>query len=207
MNRMTLSMLALGCLLGLGSGTAQAELITFDNLPAGQRVPAGYGGLAWHNLQVVNALQFGVAGGSPPNALFTSDGNASEGGAWITPAGPGTFTFVGADFASGEGADVVITATGFRGNKLAYSASFTTPHNAFSFEMLNFQTIDTLRLNASLLNPPPPGVIPSPSFLIDNLTTGPQTAPEPGSLLLLGIGMAATGLAALRQRRLKASPD
>jgi hypothetical protein len=43
--------------------------------------------------------------------------------------------------------------------------------------------------------------------LIDSFTTGAQTAPEPGSLLLFGIGMAATGLAAFRQRRLKASPD
>jgi hypothetical protein len=52
-------------------------------------------------------------------------------------------------------------------------------------------------------------VIPAPAYLIDNFTTGAgaQTAPGPGSLLLFSIGIAATGLASLRQRRPKANPD
>lgn len=205
MNRTTLGMLALGCLLAFGSGTSRADLITFDNLPTGQPIPAGYGGLAWHNVQVVNAVQFGVVPVSGPNALFTFDGNASKGPAWITPAGMGEFTFVGADFA-GLDTGVLIKATGFRDGNQVYTASFTIPNHAFSFNTLNFQNIDRLQLDAFQPNAPP-GVIPSPGYLIDSFTTGAQTAPEPGSLLLFGIGMAATGLAAFRQRRLKASPD
>jgi hypothetical protein len=127
----------------------------------------------------------------------------------ITPAGPGTFTFAGAAFA-GVGENLVITAVGARDGNTVYTESFTAHRNAFSFETLNFQNIDVLAFRAVPVNLPSGGTGPfAAPFLIDNFTTGSgaQTAPEPSSLLLFGIGMAATGLVAFRRRRLKASPD
>jgi hypothetical protein len=120
----------------------------------------------------------------------------------ITPAGPGTFTFAGAAFA-GVGEDLVITAVGARDGNTVYAESFTAHRNAFSFETLNFRNIDVLAFRAVPVNLPSGGTGPfAAPFLIDNFTTGAQTAPEPDSLLLFGIGMAATGFHALRQRRL-----
>ena len=197
MNRMILGVLALGCFLALGSGNVRAELLTFDNLAANLPVPAGYGGLNWSNLTVNNAAQSGLVAASPPNVAF------AHGDGTITPVAPGTFTFESADFAAAEN-PLLIAATGFRGGNLVYNASFTIYRFNPTFETLNFRNIDSLKFSA---NAPPgfPGLdAVFLGFAIDNFTTGPQVAqdaPEPGSLLLCSIGVAATGLAALRQRR------
>jgi hypothetical protein len=203
MNRTSFGVLALGCLLGFGPGVVRAGLITFDSLRAGLPVPAGYGGLDWNNKPlavVVNAHDYGILPVSPPNALFSSQGFVR-----LTPAGPGAFTFIGADFA-GVGEDLLITAAGGRNGKTAYIASFTVRNDTFSFETLNFQNIDVLAFSAVPLNVPPGVADNSAPLLIDDFTKGPETAPEPGSLLLFGIGLAATGVVALHHRRRKASP-
>jgi hypothetical protein len=202
MNRTTLCVFALGCLLVIGSSNVRAELISFDDLRAGLPAPAGYGGLSWSNklAYVANSLDYGAAPVSPPNALFSPEGFVR-----VTQAGPGAFTFVGAAFA-GVGEDLSIAATGSRNGTAVYTTSFTVRGGTFSFETLNFQNIDALAFLAAPLNVPSGVPNNRPPFLIDNFRIGPETAPEPGSLLLFGIGTAASGLAALR-RRLKPSPD
>lgn len=203
MNRMGVVLLALGCFLGFGPGNAHADLITFDGFTPGLPVPASYGGLTWNDkptTYVVNSVLYGAAPVSPPNALFSPDGAIR-----ITSAGPGTFTFVGAAFA-GAGEDLSIRAIGGRNGVAVYTTSFTVRNGIFSVETLNFQNIDAL---AFLAVPLHPSGMPNdiPPFLIDNFRTGPETAPEPGSLLLFGIGLAGTGLAAVRGRRRKPSRD
>ncbi len=201
MNRTILTILALAYLLGFG-GNLHAELITFDDLSdtganLGSPIPAGYHGLTWSNLTVLNALEsgLGLAAVSPPNVAF-GFGQVS-----VAPAAHGTFTFVGADFAAPNG-PVAIAATGFRAGKPVYSARFTLDSDVWTFESLNFQHIDSLELTSSSNIPFPGTDGVSDAFFIDDFTTGPQKAPEPASWLLFSVGTAGAGLAALRRWRL-----
>jgi hypothetical protein len=204
MKRTILGMLTLGCLLGFGSRNAQAELITFDDLSGTvSAIPAGYHGLNWSNLMVENAFSLRLAAPSPPNVAFSSE--FIGGPPVIKAASPATFTFVGADFAGAAGNDVLIEARGLRGGKTVYDSSFTIHNRVFSLETLNFRNIDTLEFGA--IGIPPFGTADDHgAFYIDNFTTGSTKTPEPDSLLLFGIGMAATGLAAFRRRWLNFSP-
>jgi hypothetical protein len=204
MNRTLLGVLALGCLLGICSGHVRAELITFDDLSGtGSAVPAGYGGLTWGNLQVINAVRSGLVAASPPNVAFTFNGRAT-----IASTDGRTFTFVGADFGAVHH-NVVITAFGWRDGKPIYQISFPSHHHKLSFETLNMRTIDTLEFGAEPLYGwhEGGGISGDPMpFIIDDVVTGPQRAPEPASLLLFGIGIAATGLIGFRRRRLNSGP-
>jgi hypothetical protein len=191
MNRTIWLPLAVGCVLALSSADARADVITFDNLPGnGSAIPAGYGGLNWSGLTVIQAASEGHAAPSPPNVAFGGDATAT-----ILPASLGRFTFVGADFASIAG--TVITATGFRSGSVVYHSSFTAGQ-ANEFMTLNFQNIDTLQFTSVAVDNAPAG--DSSAYLLDNFTISTQKAPEPGGLLLGGIGMAGAGLALLRRR-------
>jgi hypothetical protein len=202
MKRTILSMLALGCLLAFGAGNVRGDVITFDDLSDtganwGSPFPAGYHGLTWSNLTVLNALQsgLGLAAVSPPNVAF-GGGEVS-----IAPVAHGTFAFWGADFAAPMNS-VAIVATGFRGGKPVDSAQFTLDSGVWTFKSLNFQHIDSLEF-ISTANVPFPGTRgESDAFFIDNFMTGPPKAPEPAGLLLFGIGMVAAVVAASRRRRL-----
>jgi hypothetical protein len=81
------------------------------------------------------------------------------------------------------------------------------PPHVWSFETLNLQNIDFLQSRAFLITVPPGEVEPKAPFFIDNFTTSRQKTPEPGSLLLFGVGMAATGLAAVHRRLLHLGPN
>jgi len=193
MNRMTFGSVTLACLLAIFPTAVRAELITFDDL-SGVTIPSGYRGLNWTDLTVQNAASLRLTAPSPPNVVASPIGNVG-----ITPAGPGTFTFLGADFAAAAGNDVKMTLSGFRRGNLIYTASFTIRPREFATETLDFPDIDFLRIIG--VGIPPFGVPDGAgAFYMDDFRTGPQKAPEPAGLLLIGVGMAGTGLAALRRR-------
>jgi hypothetical protein len=194
MSRTTIGLLTPFCLLAVVPTAARAELITFDDLRS-PTIPSGYRGLNWTDLTVQNAASLRLTAPSPPNVV------GSPGNVGITPAGSGTFTFMGADFASAAGNDVMMTVSGFRRGDLVYTASFNIHPRVFAREALDFQDIDFLRIIG--VGIPPFSVSDNQgAFYMDDFTTGPQKAPEPASLLLLGVGMAATGVIALRRGRL-----
>jgi hypothetical protein len=143
-------------------------------------------------LKVLNAVRKGFGVASSPNVGVSFFDDVT-----IAPANRGTFTLVGAEFAAGF-TPVAIAAKGFRGGRQVYFASFSLHSLNMTAETLNFQKIDALKITASAL----PFEWESRAFLIDDLIVSLQEAPEPGSLLLFGIGMAATAIAASRRRRL-----
>ena len=203
------------------AGVAGATILSFDNLPdaTGYYAPIGtYGGFTWHNMYYLESNELSVTttgytlgAVSPYNVAFNGFGNAAQ----IT-SDIGLFNFSGMDMTAAFSKGLSVTLTGFAGGVQKYAQTVTLSNTQPNFFNFDFLGVDSLQLTSSGGN--------SPSFTqvaLDNFTFSPVSVtlgnpvggndpppvqnqvapvPEPGTFLLLALGL---GMLLLGGRRLR----
>jgi hypothetical protein len=189
--------LALACLLTLG-GPARADLITFDDLNAsgvGTPIPNGYHGLDWVDFQVLNTTHLIPSGFV--NGTMSSPNVAYSGGGLPAVIHSGTpFDLNSGYFTAAFNNGLHVLATGFLNGHMVDQKMFALHTSKPKFEDLEFLNVDTVEFVSWGVPIRFEGA--GTTFVVDNLTVdgrlGTQTLPEPTSLALLGIGVAAMSL-------------
>jgi hypothetical protein len=191
--------------LALTATTAQATVLTFDDLdPTYQLVPDGYGGLDWSNLRTLDgpANGAGYANGvvSLNNVAYNDMGDPASAFAATTDA---LFDFTGAYLTAAWRNGLQIDVTGFRGGSQAYFRTVTVDTGSPTFFLFDFTRIDTLQFEshdgtiAGFCCDDSGAVIDGTQFAMDDFT---YETPEPASLVLLGTGLLCILGAARRQK-------
>jgi len=202
MNKLLLAALIACC------ANASATVLTFDDLNAAglPAIADGYGGFLWNidtSVGVANGVQqaannpgaSGFATGvvSSPNVAFNFGGGSPT----TIMRQDGTFTFNSAYFTSSSGIQN-LTFTGLLDNNAIFQSSTYTISQAGPFLItLDWSGIDTLQISSDMDGNPP--------WVMDNFTFdagnsgGNGTVPEPLSLSLMGLGLAAIGVARRRK--------
>jgi hypothetical protein len=198
MKQLVAAGLALACLLTLG-GPTRADLITFDDISTpglNAPIPNGYHGLDWINFHVRNTTLFlpsGFVNGtvSAPNVAY------SGGGLPAIIHSSTRFDLDSGYFTAAWNNGLHILATGWRHGHLLDFTTFTVNTSGPKFEDLDFHNVDTV-VFFSWGGTHGPFDGRGTEFVLDNLTVdgrlGTQNLPEPTSLALLGIGVAAMSL-------------
>jgi hypothetical protein len=190
--------------LVLFTAQTKADVINFDDLH-GSFIPANYKGFTWDSLfrliqqdNYQNAFGNTYSFPSSPNAAFNGDGVLS-----ITLTASSPFDFEGAWFTAWAYNNSVglfcCTATavkvlGYNGATLIGTASMALPTDRFAWLGAGFLGVDRLVFENE--------GIPEKWWLMDDFTyNNSNSVPEPGSLLLLGIGLSGIALVAWRRRK------
>ena len=177
----------------------QLTLITFDNLaPAfsGSPIANGYGGLNWNNFYTVNTTPFpgtGYANGtvSQPNVAFNQFGISAS------FSRPTPFIFDSVDLTAAWNNGLNIDIQGLLNNVLVDNANFTVNTTGPTLATLNWQNVDEVEFSASGgTNAGLNGY--GTYFVLDNLTI---CVPEPATMTILGVGVAALAGYRWRQRK------
>ena len=163
---------------------AQAQTLTFDNLPARTVIPNGYGGLNWSNFEVIDGIaepSNGYHNGtiSPNNVAFNSFGNPAD----LTSATP--FTLSSGYFTAAWNNGLSLEVQGFAGASLLYDHTYIL--NTASPQLLSFNFIGITDAHFISSGGTNPGLSGSGiQFAMDNLTIG--SVPEPSTMALTGLG-------------------
>lgn len=166
----------------LMTASAQANVLTFDDVADNAALPQPYHGFDWSG--ILGSTTF--ISGNP--FVYNQDGQI---GSSIKLNGGGTFIFNGADFVSPAGVQVV----SFRGYDLTNNLMFQS--NDFSVGSAAFQNIELNWVGISRL-----AVINQNGqyWGMDNFTFNePLPVPEPATLGLLGLALAGIGFSRRRK--------
>lgn len=177
------TLLMVSVLLVFAALAANADVITFDDLPGDGVVPDGYNGVTWNGeWNYYGELQDPYNAHSDPNRVydFVSDGHFEFGAPVV---------FNGAWFAGNAFATVQFQL--YLGGSLVWTSGILAPSATPTFLDSGYSgMVDSVHV-----------LSPSPDFFIMDDVTFNQTTttPEPASLVLLGSGL--LGLAGVMRRR------
>ena len=190
------------------SFNAQAQLITFDDLNAGDGIPmpAGYQGFSWSNFAVVDPQVLYVEEGDAPSgyqAGTVSGSNIAYNGAGepasITSSTAVNFNSAYITAAWEDGLSVQVL--GYNGSNLVYNTTVdpsATSATLFTFDYNSVTSVEFISSGGTphLAYGDYPG---DEEFALDNVTFSPASAPESSTLFLLAAGVALIGLSVPRR--------
>ena len=183
-------------------------LVTFDDLSvtstglAFASIPNGYQGLTWSNMSVLNAIRVTDASGtngylygmiSPPNVAYNGFGTPAE----IDSAT--NFDFFSAYLTGAWNNNLNIEVEGFNGATLAYSNTVVASATNATLFTVNYMDIDRIYFNSFGGQDAGFGQGAGEEFVMDNLTF--DFIPEPSTLLLTALGVAALFTVVRRRRK------
>lgn len=198
-----------GLLAAVSFGTtgARATTLTFDDLTSEANISTAYNGLIFSNMAVkLKSLSFpsGYVNGtvSGNSSIYNNLGL----GASFSATNFGTFTLNDFYLTAAVNNGLEVDVTGSLGGNTLYSKTFFVSTTSPTLELVDWAGIDTVSFSSSggTLDPTA-GLhyVTGAQFVIDNVRinealTPVGAVPEPGTLALLGTGLAS--LAAMRRR-------
>jgi len=208
MKQLVLGSWALGCLLALGSPVARGEIITFDDLSdsgGGTLISTTYKGLSWTNFYVLNTSSYGTPSGYL-NAVVSKDNVAFNGfGAPAVITSPTAFDLKGGWFTAAWNNGLTVQVTGYFNKQQVGQRTFSVDTTGPTFESLDLDGVDMVVFTSS-------GGTPAMAsgngthFALDDLEINAdaaqlESAPEPSTLILFGMGALGAGIVGLRRTR------
>ena len=198
------------CLSFVGISGAAAAVITFESLYPGyetaQFLPASYAGFTWNSAAAYVTDKYLPGSGYDYGTIGRVSMLGSGGDPVLMSAAP--FDFNGAYITAAWNTGQPVDVEGWLGGSRIYSSSIVTSWNGPYWFNFDFSGVDQVRFipleggtDAGLLE----GNFGTGKMIdIDNITYNEEPIPEPGTLLLLGTGLAGlAGYGKLRLRRKK----
>jgi len=208
-------LLAAVCILLLSSSLSQAKTLYFDESSLGHisMLPDGYGfsDLAWSGVYSLDIPTWKATHPSSgyPNGLVSGNKVAfSAPDAYIYSPSGDLFDFESVYMTAAWRDNMDVQVIGYKNSVVLYNKTVTVSTSNSTLFNFNFNDIDALGFVP---------VVPSGTFhvgytstayniVMDNFTlsdasTSPTATPEPGTMLLMGIG--AVGVAFMRRRKVK----
>ncbi|MEH2245884.1 PEP-CTERM sorting domain-containing protein [Nostoc sp.] len=189
----------------LGTGQAQALVLTFDDLPApkfdyGSAIPNGYGGLNWDNFNYKTAQTSNPSGYiygtvSSPNVGYNVYGNPAT--VSTVNIGGGQFDFNSADLTAAWNNGLDILVEGFSGGITKYATTVTvdtTSPTLFNFDFLDIDSLKFTSFGGVNVGYGGSGT----QIVLDNFTY--ERVPEPTTILSL-LTVASFGVALSRKQK------